>query len=404
MTLDPATLVVVACIMSLVVGGLLFFSWMQDRRIDALAWWSATCTIAAAASLLFLLGGTEMRSLARELGNALFALAYGLSYAAARRFNDRTVPWVPVAAGPLLWLIAVWGPDISFVQRVAMMSLMAAGYGFMTAYELWNGPDRLVSQRAAAVVTALHALYFLSRLIMGPGLAPSCDWTANFGAGFDQAWVSMVGLVILLYVMMFGFLIMSMAKEKTDLEHKRAALIDPLTGVANRRGFMAAAHKRLDDCARHDEPVAVLLFDLDHFKTINDRFGHQTGDEVLVDFCTAAGAALPPDSLFGRMGGEEFAAVVSGIPALTVIDFADGVRTGFAQGNRLVGQGASPTVSVGVAVGGARALIETLLADADRALYRAKEAGRDRVVAAEGSADRATAFNLPPPALRPALA
>lgn len=404
MTLDPATLVVVACIMSLVVGGLLFFSWIQDRRIDALAWWSATCTIAAAGSLLFLLGGGEMRSLARELGNALFALGYGLSYAAARRFNDRTVPWVPVAAGPLLWLIAVWGPDISFVQRVTMMSLMAAGYGAATAYELWNGPDRLVSARAAAVVTVLNALYFLSRIFMGPGVTPSFDWTTNFAAGFDQAWVSMVGLVILLYVMMFGFLIMSMAKEKTDLEHRRAALIDPLTGVSNRRGFMAAANERLDVCARHDEPVAVLLFDLDHFKTINDRFGHQTGDEILIDLCAAAGAALPPDSLFGRMGGEEFAAVVSGIPALTVIDFADRVRTGFAQGNRLVGRGASPTVSVGVAVGGTSSLIENLLADADRALYRAKEAGRDRVVAAEGSADRAVASNLAPPALRPALA
>ena len=404
MTLDPATLVVVACIMSLVVGALLLFSWLQDRRNDALAWWSATCTLAAAASVLFLLGGTEVRSLGRELGNALFALSCGLSYAAARRFNDRKVPWVPVAAGPLLWLIAVWGPDISFVQRVVMMSSLAAGYGLVTAHELWNGADRLVSQRAAAVVTALHALYFLSRMFMGPGLAPSFDWATDFGSGFDQAWVSMVGLVILLYVMIFGFLIMSMAKEKTDLEHRRAALIDPLTGIANRRGFIAAANKRLDDCARHDEPVAVLLFDLDHFKTINDRFGHQTGDEVLVDFCTAAGAALPPDSLFGRMGGEEFAAVVSGVPALTVIDFADHVRAGFARGNRLAGQDASPTVSVGVAVGGARALIETLLADADRALYRAKEAGRDRVVAAEGSAERVTAFHAAAGGLRPALA
>lgn len=402
MTLDPATLVVVACIMSLVVGGLLFFSWIQDRRNDALAWWSATCTIAAAASLLFLLGGTEMRSLARELGNALFALAYGLSYGAARRFNDRTVPWVPVAAGPLLWLIIVWGTDVSFVPRVAMMSLMAAGYGAATAYELWNGPDRLISQRAAAVVTALNALYFLSRILMGPGIASSSDWVANFGAEFDQAWVSMVGLVILLYVMIFGFLIMSMAKEKTDLEHRRAAHIDPLTGVANRRGFMATATKRLEDCARHDEPVAVLLFDLDHFKTINDRFGHQTGDEILADFCAAAVAALPPGSLLGRMGGEEFAAVISGPPALAAIDFADQVRAGFARQNCLAAHDGPPTVSVGVAIGGA--VVEALLAEADRALYRAKEAGRDRVVAADGSTDRALASGRVLPALRPAHA
>ena len=404
MTLDPATLVVVACIMSLVVGGLLFFSWLQDRRIDALAWWSATCTIAAGASLLFLLGGTEMHSPGRVLANAFFALGYSVSYAAARRFNDRSVSWVAVAAGPLLWLIAVWGFEITFVERVVMMSLMAAGYGLVTAHELWNGPDRLVSQRAAAVVTALNALYFLSRIVMGPGVSPSFSWTANFGATFDQAWVSMVGLVILLYVMMFGFLIMSMAKEKTDLEHRRAALIDPLTGVANRRGFLAAATRRLDDCARRDEQVAVLLFDLDLFKTINDRFGHQSGDEILMDFCAAAGAALPPDSLFGRLGGEEFAAMVSGEPALSALDLAERIRAGFAQGNRLAGRDSPPTVSVGVANGGGRTLMETLLAGADGALYRAKAAGRDRVAAAEGSADRAAASNPAAATLRPAHA
>lgn len=404
MTLDPATLVVVACIMSLVIGGLLFFSWIQDRRIDALAWRSAACVAAAVASFLYLLGGTEMRSLARECANATFALCYGMSYAAARRFNDRSISWAALAAGPLLWLTAVWGFDVPFAGRVMIISLTAGVYGGITAVELWNGPARLVAQRAAAVVTAVHASYYFIRIFIGPEVMPSLGWTGELDGRFDRTWLSMVGLVILLYVMTFGFLVMSMAKEKTDLEHRRAALIDPLTGVANRRGFMAGANKRLDECARDDEPVAVLLFDLDHFKTINDRYGHQVGDEVLMDFCAAAAAVMPPGSLFGRMGGEEFAAIVGGTAALTVIDFADRVRIRFASESCLAAERAAPTVSIGVAVGGPGALIETLLGEADRALYRAKEAGRNRVVATDGSTGRAGASARPPSALRPAAA
>ena len=99
MILDPATLIVVAVIMSLVIAALLFFSWLQDRRVDALRWWSATCLLAAIAAIMFLLGGTETRSMGREVGNAVFVLSDGLSYAAARRFNERSVRWGGVLAG-----------------------------------------------------------------------------------------------------------------------------------------------------------------------------------------------------------------------------------------------------------------------------------------------------------------
>jgi len=400
MKLDPATLLVISSIMTFVVGALLLFSWRQDKRNDALRLWSASCFVGTVASILFLLDGAAMRSAGREFGNAFYLLGFGLNYAAARRFNDLPTSWTALAAGPAVWFVAIWGFEFSFVQRIVMMSLLLGGYGFATARELWRGPDGLASQRAAAAVTAVYAFYNFVRMFTGPGIMPRFDWAR----AMDGAWISMMGLVILLYIMIFGFLIMSMAKERTDLEHRRAATLDPLTGVANRRGFMAAAGRMLEDCARHDEPVAVLLFDLDHFKSINDRFGHKTGDETLVEFCAAASAQLPAGSLFGRLGGEEFAAVLSGRDALTALDHADRIRAGFTRATRLVEMGAAATVSVGVAVGGPQSLVETLLADADRALYRAKEAGRDRVVAANTSTGREPTSPAPIAPLRPALA
>ncbi|MDO9488259.1 MAG: GGDEF domain-containing protein [Sphingomonadaceae bacterium] len=397
MMLDPATLIVVAVIMSMVISALLFFSWLQDRRIDALRWWSATCLLAAIAAIMFLLGGTETRSMGREVGNAFFVLSYGLSYAAARRFNERSVPWSAVLAGVPIWLATAWAFDVGFLERVVVISLLVVGYGWFTARELWNGPDRLISQRAAAVITALNAIYFASRIFTGPGLLPSAEWVTVF----DGAWVSVVGLVMLLYVMTFGFMIMSMSKEKTDLEHRRQALIDPLTGVANRRAFMIQAEKLLAESRQAGQPAAVMMFDLDHFKAVNDTHGHLVGDGVLTEFATIAVTRLPRRAMLCRMGGEEFAAIVPGTDHVTAIDLAELIRTDLASENRLV----PTTVSAGVAISVAsdESLAE-LLSTADDALYRAKKAGRNRVVACNGSADRPVASPAAGARLDPALA
>jgi diguanylate cyclase (GGDEF)-like protein len=377
-------LVVVACIMSLVLGALLLFSWLQDRRIEALRWWSFACLVAASASLLFLAGGHEMRSVFRELANGAFMLAYGLSYGAARRFNGHPAPWTAILAGLGIWLSAVWLFEIGFVQRVVLMSLLISGYAVVTTRELWNGPDRLVSQRAAAVVTGLNGFYFFWRIFAGPGIMPSLGWME----GFNQAWVSMVGLVILLYAMIFGFLVMSMAKEKTDLEHRRAALIDPLTGVANRRAFMVRAETMLSVSRLAREPAAVIMFDLDHFKVVNDTHGHLAGDDVLVEFAAIAVSRLPRRAMLCRMGGEEFAAIVPGTDHVSALDVAECIRRDLCAEGRAV----PATVSAGVAVSPAsRESLPELLSIADEALYNAKKAGRNRVVAAMGSAGRAPA-------------
>lgn len=380
MILDPATLIVVATIMSVIVAALLFFSWLQDRRIDALRWWSATCLVAAIAAVLFLKGATEIRSPSRELANAFFILGYGLSYSAARRFNGKSIAWTAMLAGVPIWLVAVWVFDVGFVPRVVIVSTVVVIYGWATARELWDGPDRLVSQRAAALITALNAAYFASRVFTGHGLLPTLGWMA----ALDSAWVSMIGLVLLLYVTTFGFMIMSMAKEKTDLEHRRAALIDPLTGVANRRAFMIEAEKLLVEARQASQPTAVVMFDLDHFKSVNDTYGHLAGDEVLTDFAAIAVARLPRRSMFCRMGGEEFAAVLPGTDHLTAMEIAEYIRLDLSDSRRSV----TTTVSAGVAISSAsEADLALLLSSADDALYRAKKSGRNRVIATSGAAE-----------------
>src|SRR5688572_16219167 len=101
-----------------------------------------------------------------------------------------------------------------------------------------------------------------------------------------------------------------MARERVALQYKHASLIDPLTGVNNRRAFLERGEKLLHRSNFDRAPAALLLFDLDEFKSVNDTFGHQAGDRVLTAFCTVATSTLRPGDLFGRLGGEEFAALL----------------------------------------------------------------------------------------------
>src|SRR5207248_10668991 len=135
--------------------------------------------------------------------------------------------------------------------------------------------------------------------------------------------------------------------------------------------------------ARAGRPVAVLIFDIDHFKSINDRFGHPAGDEVLILFATVVVNTLRISDLSGRIGGEEFAALLPCSLEEAVIA-AERVREAFEASGIMDDTGpVDTTVSIGVAGGPAGTELEVLLAAADTALYQAKRSGRNRVEAAE---------------------
>jgi diguanylate cyclase (GGDEF)-like protein len=192
---------------------------------------------------------------------------------------------------------------------------------------------------------------------------------------------AVVAFGALLFTVVMAFLQLNMTKERTELKHKINSLVDPLSGVANRRAFLDGAASLLARQEIDREPLAVLLFDLDHFKQINDRLGHATGDCVLQAFAGTATSTLGLDVLFARVGGEEFASCIPVGDIDEAYAIADRVRRNFAAAAAPLGKGqVSPSVSVGVTLGcDPRATVPELLAIVDRALYRAKELGRNRV-------------------------
>ena len=134
----------------------------------------------------------------------------------------------------------------------------------------------------------------------------------------------------LLFTVVMSFLLLNMTKERTELQHKINSLVDPLSGVANRRAFLNGSHQLFEQQASDREPLAMLLFDLDRFKDINDRLGHAVGDRVLQTFAQSATTTLGAEVLFGRIGGEEFACLMPVGDLGEAFAVADRVRRNFA--------------------------------------------------------------------------
>lgn len=184
-----------------------------------------------------------------------------------------------------------------------------------------------------------------------------------------------------------------------EVRLRRDATIDSLTGVLNRRHFLARGKDEFARSSRYARPCSVLMLDLDHFKAVNDTYGHAAGDQALMRFAAACQEMLRETDIFGRVGGEEFAVILPETDAAGAANLAERMRK---RVNKLRiqndGRRFGLTVSIGVAArddhgDGKDATkrrkgdaigegIDEVLARADRALYDAKEAGRDRVAVA----------------------
>ena len=170
------------------------------------------------------------------------------------------------------------------------------------------------------------------------------------------------------------------ALQAAELHHRDEAILDPLTGLLNRHA-LAPRFVELSHQARlSHQPICMLLCDVDSFKAVNDRYGHDRGDAVLRDIAYELRKRLRSFELVYRLGGEEFLIVLPGVSYAEGQEIAERLRTAVEQTNPT---GIAVTISLGLSIASGESLVyETLFKSADRALYEAKHAGRNRVVAA----------------------
>jgi diguanylate cyclase (GGDEF)-like protein len=379
MQLDVGTLSVVTVFIMALLGALLVFAGLQNRSIRAPMLWGAAYITGAAGLGLITTRGTLSDLVAVDLGNALVLLGCGLTWAGARSFGNRKVQPLIVLFAPVLWLLACRLPAFagSANLRVAVVSAMLAMLSAATAEEFWKGRDEALMSRWPTVLVLLAYSGALLARIPATYFAPALGHDSLMsGVSF-----ALIAFGTLLFTVVLAFLLLNMTKERTELTHKIASLVDPLSGVANRRAFLFESNRLFAQQAVDREPLALLLFDLDRFKMVNDQFGHSVGDQVLLTFARTATATLGPEVLFGRIGGEEFATMLPVGDMGEAYAIADRVRRNFAATASDFGDyDLRPTVSIGIALSlDNKAEVEDLLVVADEALYRAKANGRNRV-------------------------
>lgn len=375
MRLDTPTLFLMTVVVAFIVGVLFLVSWSQARGTRALAIWGVGHLGGAAAAALLSLRTIVPDSLSIGLANALMLAAYGLIWSGIRSFEGRPPAYGAAVSGGALWIAACLIPDLyaSLPARVMLASSLAGSFCALAACELWRGRgEALVSRHSALVLLSAYATLYWVRVPLA-ALTPLPPSTK----GLDSPWLAILCFGGVLFTIAVAFVLMALTKERAEHEQRRAAETDPLTGIANRRAFVARAQARL---AGNPPRVALLLFDLDHFKAINDGYGHEVGDGVLVAFCHLAQALLPREAVLGRMGGEEFACLLPGLDADEAVAVAQRVRVALAN----VALASYPRLTIRTSIGVAtaepgRSDFDDLMRIADEALYRAKSAGRDRI-------------------------
>ena len=292
---------------------------------------------------------------------ALFTIGYALEFGALRLFcgyrlsTVRVIGWIvisilagtliPIDVRPLIvgaWLLASAVTLVTRSPRPERTSRWLTG-AFFAAVAIGDGLQVLDNEGA-------HAIYL------------AINYIGLFGTSL-------------------GFIMMT--KERTDHELQRSASFDSLTALFNRRTFLESAHRELIRAERQHLQTSVLMLDLDHFKSVNDTYGHTVGDLVLQSFGAVLRASLRSFDVVGRYGGEEFCVLLPGTGINEATAIAERVRAISSQ-TPVVARGAtiSYTVSTGVVQASPGVALEELVDKADKALYRAKASGRNCVCAA----------------------
>ncbi len=372
--LDITTLFLVATCITALLGIFLLMLWLQDRKVRALGYWAAAYLIGGFAIALWIIIPDRLPEGRIDVASALLYLSCGLIWSGARVFYGRAVMPFSTVAGAVAWLVASDIPALMASQnaRVDVSSIIIATYAVLTASELQRERRKPQSTARVIIIPLLHGAIFLSPIL-----------TTSLFAGdpvVSMGFLRLFMTLVLLYVVGTAFIVMLMTKEHSAEIYKNAAMTDPLTGLLNRRGFSEAADKLIAAQRKCGQSVTVMMFDLDHFKSINDRFGHDVGDDALKAFAATASGSMRSNDILARLGGEEFAAILPGGEETALI-VGERVRAAFeARGAEISGHIMNATVSIGaIETRAETANISAMLTGADEALYAAKKLGRNRV-------------------------
>jgi diguanylate cyclase (GGDEF)-like protein len=381
MSIDLPTLMVAGSFVAAVSGVFLVFAWFQNRQATATLWWAASNLVLAFSVPMMAHIMPNAENPTTIVAITLLNVNPALIWASARSCNNRNINYAIIVSGAVIWLVAALTVLRGHTQGLLALNLaVVSAFLLAAAYEFWRDRhERLNARWPLIVLLGLHGTL--------AGLGAMEALIGGLSASSPTAmviWLQFVHFETLAFVIGTSIFTVAMAREKSEMVQRIAASTDALTGVATRRAFFEVAESIVNACRHNRAPLAVVVFDLDGFKSINDTFGHDRGDEVLRSFGRIATKTLRASDLIGRLGGEEFAAVLPGASVASAFLAAERIRAGFSEScQKFNGMDVGATVSAGIVQARDDSTLEALLKIADGALYEAKRHGRNRVEVAE---------------------
>ena len=380
------TLIFLAVLLSVLLTVVLSAVWAFNRHIPGLRVWVLAFFSSAVFTVNLLARDALPEPVTVVVAQISMSLIGYLGWMGARAYMHQpplphTLALLALAiltALALYFTVARPHPGVRFL----LLGLMSGVCFLLTARTLAQGGfARVPARYLFAITLAAHGLFVLVRPLAFVLVAPQSG-----GGTLLNALSATVVIESTIALMLMGFGALMLANEYITNELRHQAEVDPLTHVFNRRAFLTLLDKAMSNAQRTRTPLPVLVIDLDHFKRINDRWGHRGGDEALRHFVALAGRCLRNEDVMGRLGGEEFgiflphadgpsaAAVAERLRALVATQPVEGVaQPGAAQ--------VCLTVSIGLALWAEGDTADTVLQRADEAMYLAKHHGRNRVEA-----------------------
>lgn len=332
-------------------------------------------------------GATQLLAFARpQLGIPVLALVEPAGWIAGLMlevaayctfFEFRNWKRVIYPLAGLALLLACTAPlaGTSYSELMILIACLFAVCAISTACMLLH-PKRKNPSLLQRIIGVNDAVFGLAIVVWAVGAFAHGELDL-FEPGASQITAYVSGYMLMI-VNGFGFMLM--CKQRNDATMKRLASTDDLTGLLNRREFFARADAARMLALRQRQPIALLMLDIDHFKQLNDRFGHATGDEALLLFARTTGGILREHDILGRMGGEEFALALPGTDLAGAMQAAERLRQATMEIRLLTcGNHYTMTVSTGLVVIEPNEDLPAALARADRGLYAAKRNGRNRI-------------------------
>lgn len=369
--LDTASLRVAFSVLAFTMLILFYFTTYRSTRSPYCGWWCVALALFLGGSSAYLLDGTAQQYWSNPLGNAMLVLGGAAVWAGARTLRASRPPSWQLALAPVLTFI------LSCLDHPAT-NTWSGGYIFLfamsatiglCAVELWRVEHTDTSVHIMLAVSAgfISFYYFLRWIVY---LFDGSEGHV-FAVYLGSPTTTLLNLALLGVV---SYSMSELSHEQSTKELTARATRDGLTGLLNRTEFLRLAHNEAQNPKRSLDGAALILADLDHFKSINDTYGHPAGDRVLEAFAAACLASVRSTDLIGRYGGDEFILLLPGMTLVRAEQTAAQINLRLQESTNSMGIGA-PTASYGVGHLALGANLDEAISSVDAALYRAKQLG-----------------------------